>query len=257
MLITVTVMLQRSCHNVGFDDVTVLPPHGNWAPAKPPPAINAPAVVLAVIALLAAVHGGLALLGEEWQGWSMIAFALIPARFTDPQFPMLEGAQYWSLVSYMLLHGDWMHLTFNCLWLLVFGTPVARYLGGGRFVLLCILSGAVGGLASLALHWGKELFVIGASGAVSGLLAAAIPIMYGHRVTGGAKPLGFQQLVVHPRALMFMAVWLVVTLVSGATGWTGNSFLPDSGIAWEAHLGGFIGGLAAFYGLVPRGVQQR
>ena len=42
---------------------------------------------------------------------------------------MLPGSEYWTLVTYMLLHGDWMHLTFNALWLLVFGTPVARYLG--------------------------------------------------------------------------------------------------------------------------------
>lgn len=250
--------MQCSCHHKGTAALTdPQTPSGNWTEAKPPPAFNAPAAVLVVIALLVAVHVVLAWLGEDWRIWSLFGLSIIPARFTDPLFPTLEGSQYWSLVTYMLLHGDWVHLVFNCLWLLVFGTPVARYLGSGRFLLLCLIAGVAGGLASLALHWGSEIFVIGASGAVSGLLAAAIPIMYGRRVLGGARPLSFGELVTNPRALMFTAIWLVLTLASGATGWTGNSFLEESGIAWEAHLGGFIGGLAGFYALAPRGVQKR
>lgn len=240
----------------GISQLTQRPPPGNWTETKPPPAFNAPAAVLAVIALLAAVHVLLVILGDDWRVWSLFALSLIPARFTDPMFPMLEGSQYWSLITYMLLHGDWMHLVFNCLWLLVFGTPAARYLGNRRFLLLCLAAGVAGGLASLALHWGREIFVLGASGAVSGLLAAAIPIMYGRRGAGGVRPLGFGELVSNPRALMFTAIWLLLTLASGATGWTGNSFLIESGIAWEAHLGGFLGGLAAFYALAPRGVRQ-
>jgi membrane associated rhomboid family serine protease len=149
-----------------------------------------------------------------------------------------------------------MHLTFNSLWLLVFGTPVARYLGSGRFLLLSLVAGVAGGLASLALHWGEEVFVIGASGAVSGLLAAAIPIMYGRRVLGGARPLSFAEFLTSPRALMFTAIWLALTLFSGAAGWTGNSFMAEGGIAWEAHVGGFLGGLLAFYALAPRTVRS-
>jgi membrane associated rhomboid family serine protease len=51
---------------------------------------------------------------------------------------------------------------------------------------------------------------------------------------------------------MFTAIWLTLTLVSGASGWTGNSFLSEGGIAWEAHVGGFVGGFLAFYALAPR-----
>ena len=233
------------------------PPTGNWnrGPAASAPAINAPASVLAVIAALAGIHALLSFLGNDWQVWSLFTLALNPVRFTDPAFPMTPGSQYWSLVTYMLLHGDWMHVTFNCLWLLVFGTPVARYLGSARFLLLCLVAGVTGGLFSLFLHWGQEIFVVGASAAVSGLLGAAIPIMYGRRVPGGARPLSFTELLSNPRALMFTAVWLALTLASGAAGWTGNSFLAEGGIAWEAHIGGFIGGLAAFYLLAWRSVR--
>ena len=55
---------------------------------------------------------------------------------------------------------------------------------------------------------------------------------------------------------MFTAIWLGLTLVSGATGWTGNGFVAESGIAWEAHIGGFIGGLAGFYALARRAVRE-
>lgn len=65
------------------------PPRGNWAPAKPPPAFNAPAAVVVVIAVLVAVHVGLWLLGEDWEVWSLYALSLIPARFTVPGYPML------------------------------------------------------------------------------------------------------------------------------------------------------------------------
>lgn len=228
------------------------PPQANWNTGAREPVFNAPAAVLAVIGVLAAIHVLLAILDDGWRVWSLFALALNPIRFTDPGFPSPEGAQYWSLVTYMLLHGDWMHLVFNSLWLLVFGTPVARYMGSLRFLLLSLAAGIAGAFASLALHWGEQVFVIGASGAVSGLLAAAIPIMYGRRVMGGARPLSITEFMTNPRALMFTAIWLALTLFSGAAGWTGNGFMAEGGIAWEAHVGGFIGGLLAFYALAPR-----
>jgi membrane associated rhomboid family serine protease len=231
----------------------------NWHPdgerrdgSASPPIFNVPAAVAMVIGGLVAVHVILQLGGEEWINWALYAFALIPARWTLSGYPMLPGSEYWSLVTYMFLHGDWMHLTFNSLWLLIFGTPAARYLGAARFLLLCLAAGVAGGLASLFLHWGENILVIGASGAVSGLLAAAIPIMYGWRVPGGVVPLSPRELLAHPRAVMFMLVWLAITLFSGGAGWTGQSFLTGSAIAWEAHIGGFVGGLIAFYAMAPR-----
>jgi membrane associated rhomboid family serine protease len=229
---------------------------GNWNSGTRQPVFNAPLSVLGLIGILAAIHAALQFGGQSWLSESLYLFALIPARFTDAGFPMIAGSEYWSLLSYGFLHGDWMHLLFNCLWLLVFGTPVARYLGSIRFLALCAIAAVAGGLASLALHWGTVVFVIGASGAVSGLLAAAIPIMYGLKVPGGVRPLMPGELMRSGKALIFMAIWLGVTLASGATGWTGNSFVEESGIAWEAHLGGFVGGLIGFYLLAQRLVRK-
>ncbi len=229
---------------------------GNW-PKASAPVFNAPVIVLVLIGVLVAIHAALQFGGGSWQTEALFLFALIPARFTAAAIPMLQGSQYWSLLTYGFLHAGWMHLGFNSLWLLVFGTPAARYLGTWRFLLLCALSTIAGGLASLALHWGERVFVLGASAAVSGLLAAAIPVMYGHRMASGTRPLGFRELLSERRALMFMGIWLLLTLATGAAGWTDNSFVSESGIAWEAHLGGFLGGLAGFYALARRSVQAR
>lgn len=231
---------------------------------RPGPIIRSPPAVLATIALLVAIHGGLWLAGETWRIWAIYAFAFIPARFTDPSFPMIQGSQYWSLVTYALLHADVLHLLFNCLWLLVFGTVAARRLGTLRFLSLMAVAAAAGALAMLALHWGEAAILIGASGAVSGLLGAAIPVMFAPGMNfagsykaglGHVRPLTFGQLLGNRGALTMAAVWLVVTLFSGATGWTGMSFLDEAWIAWEAHLGGFAAGLAAFYAL-DRGVMR-
>lgn len=213
---------------------------------------NVPGIVALVIGVLVAIHVLIFFGGQQWEAWTLYAFAFIPSRFTEPGFPVLQGSQYWSFITYAFLHGDWVHLLFNSIWFLVFGTPAARYLGTPRFLLLCLIATLGAVAASLALHWGETVFLIGASGAVSGLLAAAMPLMYGVRVPGGARPATFPELMTNSKALVFMAVFLFMTLITGASGWTDNSFLGGAAIAWEAHMGGFVSGLAAFYLLAPK-----
>jgi membrane associated rhomboid family serine protease len=235
-------------------------------PAAPPPAsppiFQAPSVVPLTIAVLVAIHLGLWFAGESWQVWALYAFAFIPARFGGGEaVPFITGSQYWSLLTHAFLHADATHLLFNCLWFLIFGTVVGRYLGALRFLVLTGVSAMAGALAMLALHWGEGSIMVGASGAVSGLTAAAVPIMYGRGMRWGtrmagdpehARPLSPLELLSNRNALLFAAVWLAITLYSGATGWTGNGYLDGAQIAWEAHLGGFIAGFAALYVLAPR-----
>jgi membrane associated rhomboid family serine protease len=222
------------------------------------PFFRLPGVVTASVAVLAAIHALLQFAGEPWQIWSLYAFAFDPARISGPEpFPAIPGSQAWTFLTYALLHGDWMHLIFNCLWFIVFGAVVARRLGAPRFLLLSAIAAIAGAIGSLLLHWGEDAIVVGASAAVSGVLAAAIPIMYGRGLPAEAQRgdisqahvLSPAELLRDRRALFFMALWLAITLFSGATGWTGNSFADDFKIAWEAHLAGFLAGLPAFYWL--------
>jgi membrane associated rhomboid family serine protease len=225
---------------------------------------NAPAVVVALAGLLIAIHAGLWFAGESIQIWALYAFAFIPARISGSgPFPAILGSQVWSFVTYALLHGSWAHLVFNTLWLVIFGTAVARRLGALKFLLLCAVAAVTGALAQLITSWGAQDILIGASGSISGLLGAAMPLLFGVAPPGHGRftrdmkqveALSPGELVRDRRAVTFMFVWLALTLFSGATGWTGNGFADDFRIAWQAHIGGFIGGLFVFY-LLDRGTS--
>jgi membrane associated rhomboid family serine protease len=225
------------------------------------PIFRAPAVVPLLIGVLLTIHAGLWLAGQDWQIWALYAFSFIPARLGGgTPIPMIPGSQAWSFLTYAFLHANAAHVLFNSLWLLIFGT-----VGALRFLLLSSLSAIGGALATLALHWGEGVIVVGASGAVSGLMAAAVPVMYGRGMRWGtplagdphyAQPLPFGGLLHHRGALIFMVIFVIITLLSGATGYLGNSFVPGSTIAWEAHLGGFATGLAGFY-VLANGASSR
>ena len=230
--------------------------HDDGMPQSGGPVFRSPPVVLASIGVLAAIHAGLWLAGEDWRLWAIYAFAFIPARFGTAPFPMIEGSQYWSFLTYALLHADIVHLLFNSLWLLIFGSVTARRLGTLRFLMLTIAATAAGALASLLVHWGERAIMVGASGAVSGIMAAAIPVMFGRGMSWGrvytidldhVRVLSPMELLRNRGAVIFALVWIAITLYSGATGWTGTGYMEDASIAWEAHLGGFTAGLIAFY----------
>ena len=230
---------------------------GQPAPAHPP-AINVPTVVLLVVAGLIAVHLLFWWLGESWQVWSLYALSFIPARLGGgAPVPFPQGAQLWSFLTYALLHADIYHLGSNSIWLLIFSTPLARRLGAARYLLLLAGSAIAGAAAVWALHYGELLLVVGASGAVSAALAAAIPVMFapGFRM-GQSHHIDYPRLVVlqpgqlfrNRNAIVFALVFLVITLLTGATmAMTGTAYLEERNIAWEAHLGGFIAGLVLFY----------
>lgn len=229
-------------------------------------AIDVPAVVLWLIVALVAVHGLRQVIGPERDEWVLFTFGFIPARFAPPPdlaglvFPGPPGARWWSFVTHMLLHGDWMHLVINGVWMLAFGSVLARRLGSLRFAIVSAASAAAGAAASLAYYWGGEFtLLVGASGAISGQLAGAVRLMFaeggslatlGRRRFERVRALSLGETFRTPAALMFLGVWFVITIFAGAL-----SFGPpgeEARIAWEAHVGGFLAGLVLF-GLFDRG----
>jgi membrane associated rhomboid family serine protease len=233
---------------------------------RAPSLINLPPVVLVLIGLLVALHGVLVLGGENWQIWAIAVFSFNPARFGSDAFWRVPGSRWWSMLTYGLLHADWTHVLFNCLWLAVFSKPVAMRLGTLRYLILvgvCVIAGALG---ALVMHWGQNYAMVGISAGVSGLLAAAIPLIYARNADIGLgseigmeylKPLRPLEIIRNGRAMAFTAMWLGLTVITAASQYiTGTAFLEERPIAWEAHLAGFVVGFVAFYLLDPRKVPR-
>lgn len=151
----------------------------------------------------------------------------------------------WSgLFTSMLLHGGWAHVFMNAIGALTFGAPVARLLERGAgpliFIAFYIVSGALAALGYGLLHPDSAAPLVGASGAVFGLIGAATRLMGGH---GRVLPL------FHPLVLKASAAWMAVNLIVGLIGLAPGA--EGARIAWEAHAVGFVFGLVAV-GLLAR-----
>src|SRR5947209_1560790 len=143
-------------------------------------AFNVPAAVLALLIVIAVVHAVLLVaFNDEQRTQFLLLFAFIPARYDpsvlgDIAWPGGWGGDIWTFVTYALIHGDLAHLFFNGVWLLAFGSPVARRLGWLRFSAFMAATAASGAAVHLMTHFGELLPMIGASAAISGAMAAAM-----------------------------------------------------------------------------------
>lgn len=221
-----------------------------WLPPAREPVFNLPGVLMAVLVVLAGIHllRGL-LLGEAENYLLILALAFIPASYgpdaASLPFP-LSGL--WSPLTYSLLHGNWLHLGMNALWLAAFGTPVARRFGAGRFLLLLAASSAGGALFHYLWHPGAPIPMIGASGAVSGTMGAAARFAFGGPAGRGfnaqGKALGIVESFTNRQFLIFFSVWMALNYLFGA------GVLQVAGasetVAWQAHVGGFLTGFLTF-----------
>jgi membrane associated rhomboid family serine protease len=205
------------------------------------PLLNAPAIVLSLIAALLVCHAARIALPAGLSDALLLHFAFIPARYAEALADGITPGELPGLMvpffGYMLLHADFTHVGINCLWLLVFGPVVARRLGTPGFLLFFLVCGIAAALVHLAVYWGSPVAVIGASGAISGLMGAGMRILYGQTYD---QPDGLAPVFSRP-ILMFSIMWTGVNIVSGVLriGVTGDFTL----IAWVAHLGGYFCGL--------------
>lgn len=225
------------------------------------PVFNAPSSIVGCLAVLVVAHVVIwHLLTDAATDQVVQLMAFVPARFGPGAATVTGGwpAAIWSLVTHQLVHGDIMHLVVNCASLLIFGSAIAARVGGQRCLLLGVLSGVVGALVFLISRFGEPVPMIGASGAASGLMGAAFRFFFAALDHGG-----FQMFRLAPKAIPLMTIKETLGdrrfQLTAATLAVFNllfaiapSIAGADGIAWQAHLGGFLFGLLTFDAFEPK-----
>lgn len=257
------------------------------APKAREPIFDAPPVVVGLVAILIAIHMGVSLVSAQTEESIVSQFAFIPGRLTlafwpdrlgellaranlDPEalqqafllrhFHILQdGAKPWTLLTYAFIHGSWVHVGLNMIWIIAFGPPVARRLGSLRFLALFAATAIAGALAHWAFNMMDFTPLIGASAADYGLMGAAARFIFepggplggpsgyslsspGANYNGPAPPL--RQLLRERNVVIFLVICLATIVIFGLG--AQRFGLSEAPVAWLAHMGGFAVGLFLF-----------
>ncbi len=180
-----------------------------------------------------------------------LAYGLVPAVFfgTTELPAQLQLVPPWAtLFTSMFLHGGWLHLLGNMLYLWIFGRAVETALGPLRFVVFYCLCGALAGVAQASMAPGSEVPMLGASGAIAGVLGGYLVLYPRGNVVVLLWILIFVRLITVPAVIM-LGLWFLLQLLSATSASAG-----DAGVAFWAHVGGFIAGMLLVWFFRRRGV---
>jgi len=174
-------------------------------------------------------------------------FGLVPCRLTGacrvgPELP----SPILTIFTSMFMHGGLFHIGGNMLYLWIFGNNVEDTLGHGRYLLFYLLSGIAAALAQTAVGPSSMVPMVGASGAVSGVLGAYL-LLFPHAHVTTLIILGFFFRLVQIPAMVVLGFWIVLQVLNGL-----GSFGSSGGVAFFAHIGGFLVGMGLLYVLKPR-----
>lgn len=207
-------------------------PLKDTVPSRTFPIVNWMLIAANVLAFL--WLAGLGASGER----TVTYFALIPKRFL---LDLANPYEYLTLLTSMFMHGGWAHLFSNMLALYIFGDNVEDRMGSGRYLMFYLLSGAVAALVHIFFNANSTVPTVGASGAISGVLAAYLIFFPTARVIT-LIPLFFLPWFVEIPALFYLGMWFFSQLFNGLFSvMAGVQAL--GGVAWWAHVGGFVAGL--------------
>lgn len=175
-------------------------------------------------------------LGEERLYRFVHDWGLVPVKLTA------DYAGSWVMIfTSMFLHGGWIHILGNMWTLILFGHNVEDRLGHGNYLAFYLLSGVAAALTQVYFMPASQLPLIGASGAIAGVLGAYL-ILFPRARIASLVPVLFIFTLVEVPALIFFGFWFVLQLFSG---WLALHGADVNGVAWWAHIGGFIFGLIA------------
>jgi membrane associated rhomboid family serine protease len=201
------------------------------------PTVLWPFVTVALIVANAAVFFYEVSLQPQMLDAFIYKMGMVPASLFRPRGA--ESGQYFTVLTSMFLHGGWMHIIGNMLYLWIFGNNIEDSMGHLRFVFFYLLTGLVAALTHLAFNPASTVPTIGASGAVSGVLGAYL-ILFPHARILTLIPLGWFIRMVYLPAWVLLIFWIALQFISQAL----DTMDPvGGGVAYAAHIGGFVAGL--------------
>jgi membrane associated rhomboid family serine protease len=202
------------------------------------PTRNYPVVNTAIILINIAVYFLQLAQGADINHFIYV-YGLVPARYSLPQIAdyFTTGQQVFSLLSFMFLHGGFWHILGNMWSLYIFGDNVEDHLGPFRYALFYLLCGIASGLSHLVLNLHSNLPTIGASGAIAGVMGAYF-ILHPKSKILTLIPIFFIPYFLNIPAYIFLGLWFLLQFISAA-----GSQGVGGGIAWWAHIGGFVFGI--------------
>lgn len=216
------------------------------------PVLNIPMSIVAVLSFCIGLHLIRAyILGSDMNFAVLLHGAFIPIRYADG----FSWEWLTTPISYSLLHGGFGHLANNAVWLVAFGSPIARSMSNVRFALFWICCSSAAALFHYLADPSSLVPMIGASGAVSGMMGAAARSGFRLRADTQADS---RRLILPPVTLLlrsrqvmgFLGIYLFINIGIGLAGTTGSEGVAS--IAWQAHIGGLIAGFV----LLPLFLRQ-
>jgi membrane associated rhomboid family serine protease len=204
----------------------------------------APVVTVAIIAICTFVFLWQVSLGGQGLQATVYSLGVIPAVLLNkvdlPAEAVLVPA-YLTVITSMFLHGGFMHLAGNMLYLWIFGNNVEDAMGHMRFVIFYLLCGSAAVAGQVLQNPASEIPMIGASGAISGVLGAYL-LLYPHARVLVLVPFGFYMRMMYLPAGWVLGLWFVIQILSSLI-----TSPAGGGVAWFAHIGGFLAGMVLIH----------
>jgi membrane associated rhomboid family serine protease len=184
-------------------------------------------------------------------------FGIVPARFTHPDWAAWMGFpidSYWPYLTSMFLHGGWLHIFANMWTLWIFGDNVEDRMGPGRFTAFYLLCGLAAGFVHVLTNPDSTVPTVGASGAIAGVMGAYFVLFPNSRLVI-LFPVLFIPFFFELPAITYLLFWALSQFFSGTLSLANPEAV--AGIAWWAHVGGFIAGMALQLFFIRRGRAYR
>ncbi len=206
-----------------------------------------PVVNTALIALNVLVFLFESILSTDQLDRFIWQWGLVPARLWTG-----GGVVAWlALFTSMFMHGGWMHLISNMFALYIFGDNVEDRLGPARYILFYLCSGLAASAVHLVAYSGSSLPTVGASGAIAGVLGAYL-VLYPRARVVTLVPIFYFIRIIEIPALIYLGFWFISQLFNGFFALATTDVLTSGGVAWWAHIGGFVFGVVVIRMIAPR-----